>query len=444
MDAERALISKVVQTGKGLDVLDAAGVGPAHFTYTDGDGRRRLTECGEVLEFVQAHVAKYKRYPKVATVIEKFPDFDFEVSEEPLDYLLDRFLQAVERQAAATLAREIALDVAKLELDGGHLELAQGKLDAAKARIARRNVDADEAPEARPWEALRIIGTEPPSPPEICGLIYPGKRHVFSGEPEALKTWAALVACVEVIRAGGVVFFLDFGEGGRADVYDRLKVLGLSDRQILRFVYIEPQTPITVDGALEKLNEQITAWKPTLVIVDASAGALELHGLSENAGQDVQAFQRLVVAPLRAGGAAVVTIDHVTKNPDGRGKFAIGSQRKIGACDVHLVFATKRDFGIGRVGEANITTKKDRFGHLPRPFCGRLRLSSDAETGAVAYELRIAKPGEEEPFRPTTLMEKACTSDGRSRCRDAVDDTATAEGAERERGATTPPFVSRL
>jgi hypothetical protein len=102
-------------------------------------------------------------------------------------------------------------------------------------------------------------------------------------------------------------------------------------------------------------------------------------------------------------------IDHVTKVKDGRGRYSIGSERKLGGADVHLGFELVRPFGRGRSGLAKITTHKDRHGHLPRPRAAEFVLESDAKTGSISWQLH--PPNQDANvdaggFRPTRLMEK--------------------------------------
>ena len=54
------------------------------------------------------------------------------------------------------------------------------------------------------WKALDILAhaANPPAPPEIGGLAYPGMRHVFSGEAETGKSWLLLFLAAEEIVSG--------------------------------------------------------------------------------------------------------------------------------------------------------------------------------------------------------------------------------------------------
>lgn len=78
------------------------------------------------------------------------------------------------------------------------------------------------------WEPIDLAKLEPRpvSFPSIGGvnLIYPGKRHVFSGAPESAKTIAAYAIMLEEIRLGGNVLLIDF-EMGPWDARERLSLL---------------------------------------------------------------------------------------------------------------------------------------------------------------------------------------------------------------------------
>jgi hypothetical protein len=250
------------------------------------------------------------------------------------------------------------------------------------------------------WEPLcwAALGERPPVTPSIGGLVYPGRRHVFSGPPESCKTWAALVIGVEEIRRGGIVFHVDFEMFGY-ETRDRLRSMGVTDDELERFLHIEPEHP----GSEAVVGDVIDRYKPTLAIIDAAAGAYSMQGLDDNARQDVETFSRAIIEPFRVRGVATVLLDHVTKNRDTRGGFSIGSERKVGGADVHLGFEMVTPFGRGRVGLAKIVTHKDRFGYLPRPTTAELELRSDAD-GRVTWTFNEADGTND--WAPTLLMER--------------------------------------
>ena len=268
---------------------------------------------------------------------------------------------------------------------------------------------ADDTVRPHSWQPVNLIDAEtaPPAPPSVLDVFYAGARHVPSGEPEAFKSWIALVACVDEIQAGNAVVYVDFEMGG-SETLQRLRALGAPDELIAdRFVYVEPTEPLPDPSILADVLELIAERQPTLIVVDSLMGLLELHGLDPNSGVDIERLYRTVVNPLREHGAAIVVLDHLVKQKDARGKFVIGSERKIGVAEVHLTVEVKAPFGRGRTGEARLVTKKDRRGWLARPTAAELTLRSDTTTGRVTWQLDTRdRDTQPPPFRPTHLMQR--------------------------------------
>lgn len=262
------------------------------------------------------------------------------------------------------------------------------------------------------WTPVDLVAHDqtPPSPPTIGGIVYPGRRHLFSGEPESLKSWAAMVLCVEQIRHDQpqTVAYIDFEMGAR-ETLSRLRDIGLTDHELTNhFIYIEPDQAFFDPEIVQDTNQLLIQRQPNLIIIDAFTGALQVHQLDPNKSTDIERFYRKVIDPLRRHGAAVVVLDHLPKDPLNRGKFAIGSERKVGAAEVHLGFETLVPFGRGRVGRAKITTHKDRPGYLPRPRTAELELRSTDEgiTWTWHEPAREQDPDNPVAFRPTMLMER--------------------------------------
>jgi hypothetical protein len=296
-------------------------------------------------------------------------------------------------------------DVAWRARTNGLLRNAFAELESAPRLEV---VEVDEA-DSHSWQPVDLValGLDPPSPPTIAGLIYPGRRHIVSGEPETLKTWLALVACADEIRAGSTVVYADFENGG-ASMLERLRALRLSDHELERFLYLAPEEPMTDPSILADVRALLVERQPSLVVFDSYTAALSLHDLDPNSGVEVERFGREVIAPIQDVGAAFLALDHLPKAREGRGKFAIGSERKVAGTDVHLGLEAVQPFGRGKSGLARVITHKDRPGHLSRPRAAELELTSDAETGSVTWTFRQPREADDDAggFRPTRLMEK--------------------------------------
>jgi hypothetical protein len=256
---------------------------------------------------------------------------------------------------------------------------------------------------------LRHIGDRPAVKPTLGGLIYPGKRHVFSGPQESAKTIAAYALALEQIRVPsddpncGFVVLIDL-EMGQYDCRDRLVEMGATDDDLEALWYIEPETP-----AGEETIPILVEDGAALAIIDAAAGAYAIQDLDDNKRRDAELWANLWVRPFWQRGIATIVIDHVVKNADNRGKYAIGSERKVGGVDVHLGFEPIGQ-PLTRGGDAlyKITTHKDRPGWLPRPRAGELELVSDPETHAITWTFKPPSSDAEsgDGWRPTVLIDR--------------------------------------
>lgn len=252
----------------------------------------------------------------------------------------------------------------------------------------------------RPIDLL-TVGDGPSVLPTIGGLFYPGHRHVVMGEPESVKSWISLCIAADEVKRGEHVFCFDF-ESSPRDILGRLRDLRLTDGELERFHYIQPSEPLS--GDLAGLARES---KPSLCIVDAMIGALSLHGLDPNQAVDVESLHRHLIDPLASSGAAVVIIDHVAKDKERRGRFATGSERKIGRVDVALSVTMVSPFGRGRTARAVVTTMKDRPGCLLRPKAAEVELRSDPGSGKVTWSISFGgSESEGGSFRPTVLMQR--------------------------------------
>jgi hypothetical protein len=139
-------------------------------------------------------------------------------------------------------------------------------------------------------------------------------------------------------------------------------------------------------------------------------GAFHASGLDDNKRQDVEAFAAQWVTPLWQAGVGTVVLDHVTKAAEGRGKYAIGSERKVGQVDVHLgLEAVGTPLTRGGSGLVKVRVHKDRPGFLLRPCAAEIVLSSEPDTHRISFEIRApadVAQGSGGDFRPTNLMEK--------------------------------------
>ena len=239
-------------------------------------------------------------------------------------------------------------------------------------------------------------------------LIYRGKVNGLLGESESGKTWVALFAVQQALAVGQRVIYLDFEDSARG-ITSRLRSLGAIDDHFKHLLYANPDETLTLAASAD-LYEALTSFKPDLVVLDGVNAAMTLLGLDLNSNTDATKFSQAVLKPLKAQGAGVLTIDHVPKNKDNRGNYAIGAQSKradIDGCAISV--AVVAPFGRGQNGELKMTVTKDRPGHVRAIALGakavgvaHLRSGGEDKVRIVIEALRGANGG----FRPTHLMEK--------------------------------------
>ena len=292
-------------------------------------------------------------------------------------------------------------------------EVAKVTHSATPSPPPLREGDGDEvvtpSPTSSPahsWQPRSLIGiaANPPAPPELVGLFYPGYNHLISGESESLKSWLMCVAAVADMSVGHGVFWTDGDDMGAGAILERLRLFGATDDQVDRlFGYVRPDEALgekTRPAVLEFIRD--TSCR--LAIFDGFNPLLLLHGLNPNDGADVERFYQLI-DPFKALGVANVVTDNVVKSKEGRqGGWAVGSERKRSKPEVHLGMRKLEALVRGGSGRSAIDVHKDRPGHLKRPVLGVLVV----ETGDP-YSWRIQPDdsrGEQGEFRPSHLMLK--------------------------------------
>jgi hypothetical protein len=259
----------------------------------------------------------------------------------------------------------------------------------------------------------------------MSGLLYPGSRHSISAEPEAGKGLLSVALALPELRKPGVVVWIDL-ESDPHFIRERFRCFGATDDDLKLLVYINPSEPVGTPGVADRISRIVWDTLPALVVFDAFAGILDLHQLDPWKPGDVEKAYRTVIEPWRESGAATLVHDHVVKRKGDRGRFATGSERKLGAVDVHFGLDVVKPFGRGRAGRAKIVVHKDRHGFLPRPAFGDFVLASDADGLVTAWAIEPAAGGK--GWRPTVLMQRV--SEYLERQTDPVPRTHVASGVQ--------------
>jgi hypothetical protein len=233
--------------------------------------------------------------------------------------------------------------------------------------------------------------------------FYRGEVNGLIGASESGKSMIALLACVQVIRDGGRVVYLDY-ERAPISFRDRLTSLWrLTDEERSRFLYLTPDQPFLDDqdrGDLESVVDNAD-----LIVVDAWTAALSCYGLNSNSMDDTRLLSRKLLQPLASKGAAVLTLDHIRKD-DGltNMKGGIGSQDKRSSQHgAQLKTHVRKPLAKGKAGVVALYVDKDTNSAL-RSECegdedlwGLFRVEPDLITELPEVSLRA--PAVRDPER---------------------------------------------
>jgi len=313
----------------------------------------------------------------------------------------------------AEIVRELAVRRRLLEVAEHAAQMARsgdGDLEVILAAVRDEITAVTEPGAIRPsdetgWEftdlSAVLDGSHKPVVPTVgarddgIGLFYAGHINGIQGESEAGKSWVALITCLIEINRGNHVVYVDF-EDSEAGVVGRMLLIGAVPHDIReRFHYARPNlTPGR--GDLDAFVGRVDAVKPTLVVVDGVTEAMSMLGLELKENTEIAKFRRTFLRPLADTGAAVVPLDHVVKDGQNRGRYALGGVHKLNGVDgVQYMLEAVKPFGINTEGRSRLRIAKDRpaqvrkhalaGGKNPMHWFGDLVVKSEGDTFAEAH-----------------------------------------------------------
>jgi hypothetical protein len=267
-------------------------------------------------------------------------------------------------------------------------------------------------------------------------LIYPGRTHLFAGESESGKSWAALSVAAERLAEGESVVYCDF-EDHASTLAPRLLDIGVPRDLVLDgFHYVRPDHRL--DPAAKSVLEPLLT-SSSLAVIDGVTEAMASEGLDPASDVDVATFYNRVTRWMAGHGPAVILVDHVVKAAAARGRWATGSQHKIsGLTGAAYTFERVHPMGRGLRGVARVLVGKDRGGQVrrhARRLTGEDRWQIadfvvDASAGPL--DVYLDEPPDLSDFRPTHVMERvsdvlaaASTPLSKNQIEQAVDAKAT-------------------
>jgi hypothetical protein len=314
-----------------------------------------------------------------------------------------------------------------------HERESHGDSSAAGTDVEAR--DGDDAPDSRPWRPKDLTdalsGTHETPEADLLErtdgkrLLYRGKTHSFHGESESGKSFIAQYVCANALLDGERVLYVD-GEDSEVGLIIRLRAMGAPDDAILdRFDYLNPDESHEHPGNRTDFAD-ILKRTYAVAVLDGVTNLLSLYGAATNDADEYTSwFTRLPRRIADETNAAVILIDHVSKDREGRGRHSIGTQAKMNTLSGAAYVLEKTEVtGLGLRGTITMRLGKDRPGAI-RPFSGPYRKSDHTQEAARASVdstgpttvITFHAPGQQavddgttsEPraWRPTALMERA-------------------------------------
>lgn len=280
-----------------------------------------------------------------------------------ISYYARIVLDEADRRRTATLAARLAQAADISDAEARRLKVADILADSTRGE---RDTDSWTPINLAPYLDGTHIRPEPAvgiARQDGLRLLYPGKEHAVIGEMESGKSWFSLACVAAELVAGNTVVYIHFEEADPADSVERLQALGVPAHRIAGgFRFVGPSSPVTPDRIVRLLDPP-----PSLVVLDGQNEGMALHAQAIREEDGAAKFRQLLVKPWTEAGAAVLSCDHVVKDKEARGRYALGSIHKGNALNGSLILLENTDpFGRGQRGASRLYAVKDRPGHLRR------------------------------------------------------------------------------
>ena len=300
-------------------------------------------------------------------------------------------LERMRKEAAkdqADAAKEASLADRETKLRERNIAAQERRQDAIEA--ARAEADLEDQPDFASFcQEVSLLGVDrlPSAFTRVDGetLFYQGRFNTLYGEGGIGKTWVALMAVIQHLRAGGTAIWWD-AEDRASTVAQRLQLLKATDligTPDLKWVSGDFHTSAkAVAGALEHLDGSDI---PGMIVIDSATS----FGCPSD-GADVMAWLQEHINPWWDAGHTVLLIDHVPKQRKDRPRGGIGSQAKLARIDGAALYAQGIPWNGHESGYVHLTVHKDRQGQLPATLNGvAATVSAEWDGLSLAWEIGL-------------------------------------------------------
>lgn len=234
------------------------------------------------------------------------------------------------------------------------------------------------------------------------GVLMPGINYLFGDSGDG-KSWAALCAAVQCMRAGQHVIWITYEDVNELEIVKRLRLLGVEERDLRHLSLIVATDPLT--AGIQAIATGIRVRQTSLVVLDSIGEALGIEGIDEDrdaefgpwARETLRTLLDLAAAAHAPNGddsapnthVAVLAIDHSTKAKD-NSLYPSGTKRKRAlVTGIMLRLDVVEPFGENSVGRVKLVAAKDRSGRFRRGETVAV-ITMDATT--VPYVVAIDPP----------------------------------------------------
>ena len=243
-------------------------------------------------------------------------------------------------------------------------------------------------------------------------LLYPNSINQIFGESESGKSFtAAYIVAIRIKTFNDMCLIIDY-ERDENEWRDRLNGFGCTDEQIrTHVIYVRPET--TPSNQLTKVLEQPIQ----LCVIDSVSASLATFGGDTNSNDSITQWTNTLPRRIvKRTGACVIVIDHQAKNPQTRGRFAVGSQAKLATITGAAYEASMTEpLGIGLRGVVTLKLAKDASSGVLKQHVGIEKPQRLFEAANIVFDsispddgikVEVMPPSGMTSNRPTSLMEQ--------------------------------------
>lgn len=143
-------------------------------------------------------------------------------------------------------------------------------------------------------------------------LFYSGLVNVVSGPYKGGKHCLILLTCLQELRKGEKVVYLDFERTGDLPIIDPLIGMGASEDDFKRFEHISLKNKKLTVKEKDDLINKIDEIGPSLVVFDSASASMSLDGVNGYSVSSTLGWYMSFPKVIASCGPCVLLVDHTT------------------------------------------------------------------------------------------------------------------------------------